>query len=154
MDTYKIGKFLQSLRLEKNLTQEELGEQLGVTNKTVSRWETGKYMPPADILLRFSDVYGVSVNEILSGERLATADYQPKAEENIVATLQKTQKLSRRQKAFIACCSVVAAFILLFIIVFLWLYFGLQFGHHAQFVAGTYEYCGEPFLIANGDMIE
>lgn len=115
MDTKKIGKFLRDLRQEQNLTQEELGEKLGATNKTVSRWETGAYMPPVDILLAMSKLYGVSVNEILSGERLTNADYQPKAEENIVAALKKSQKLSRWQKALIACGSVVLAIILLFL---------------------------------------
>jgi transcriptional regulator with XRE-family HTH domain len=48
MDTKKVGSFLKSLRKEKELTQEQLGEKLGVTNKTVSRWETGNYMPPVE----------------------------------------------------------------------------------------------------------
>ena len=90
MDQKKIGDFLKDLRREQNLTQEELGEKLGATNKTISRWETGTYMPPVDMLLKMSKLYDVSVNEILSGERLAATDYQTKAEENIVTTLKDT----------------------------------------------------------------
>ena len=50
MDTVKMGKFLKELRKEKGLTQEQLGEKIGVTNKTVSRWENGNYIPPAECL--------------------------------------------------------------------------------------------------------
>ena len=57
MDMIKIGKFLSELRREKNLTQEELGEELGVTNKTVSRWETGTYLPPVEIIQILSQNY-------------------------------------------------------------------------------------------------
>jgi len=50
MDTQKIGKFLKELRKEHDMTQEQLGERIGVTNKTVSRWKTGNYMPPIESL--------------------------------------------------------------------------------------------------------
>lgn len=91
MDTIKIGKFLCELRKERNLTQEQLGEELGVSNKTVSRWETGTYLPPVEMLQLLSDKYGVSINEILSGERLADGEpYKTKAEENIKTALNKS----------------------------------------------------------------
>ena len=64
MDTVKIGKFLKELRKEKGYTQEALGEKIGVTNKTVSRWETGTYMPPVECLVLLSDIYDVSINEM------------------------------------------------------------------------------------------
>lgn len=89
MDLVKIGKFIAELRKEKNLTQEELGEKLGVTNKTISRWETGTYMVPADILLAMSQLFDVSVNEILSGKRLSIQEYKQKADENIIAALKR-----------------------------------------------------------------
>ena len=69
MDPVKIGKFLQQLRKEKGLTQEQLSEQLSVTRRTVSRWETGSNMPDLDILIELSDFYEVDLREILSGER-------------------------------------------------------------------------------------
>ena len=83
MDMKKIGNFLAELRKEKGLTQEELGEILGVSNKTVSRWETGNYMPPVEMLQALSTYYGITINEILSGQRLTAAEYQKKAEENL-----------------------------------------------------------------------
>ncbi len=55
MDLMKIGKFIAELRREKGFTQEQFGEKIGVTNKTVSRWETGKYLPPVDILIVISE---------------------------------------------------------------------------------------------------
>ena len=72
MDMQKIGAFLAELRKEKNLTQDELGEQIGVTNKTVSRWENGNYLPPVEMLQILSKFYNVSINEILNGERINT----------------------------------------------------------------------------------
>lgn len=90
MDTVKIGQFLAQLRKEKNLTQAGLGEKLGVTNKTVSRWETGTYMPPVEMLQMLGELYGISINEILSGERLSDTGYRAKAEENIKAVLSES----------------------------------------------------------------
>lgn len=89
MDLEKIGSFLASLRREHGLTQEQLGEKLGVTNKTVSRWEKGNYLPPAEMLKCLSEFYGVSINELLSGELLSPERYQEKAEENITAVIRE-----------------------------------------------------------------
>ena len=69
MDLVKIGKFIQELRKEKGLTQEQLAEQMGVARRTVSRWETGNNMPDLDILVELSDLYEVDLREILNGER-------------------------------------------------------------------------------------
>ena len=69
MDLVKIGKFLQELRKEKRLTQEQLAEQIGVSRRTVSRWETGSNLPDLDVLIELSDLYSVDLREILNGER-------------------------------------------------------------------------------------
>ncbi len=91
MNMVKIGNFLADLRKEHNLTQEQLGEELGVTNKTVSRWETGTYLPPVEMLQMLSDKYAVTINEILSGERLTSHEqYQQQAESNIKTALGKS----------------------------------------------------------------
>ena len=87
MDMQKIGSFLSQLRKERGLTQEQLGEKIGVTNKTVSRWETGTYLPPVEMLQTLSEMYGITINEILSGERLGDTEYRAKAEENIKTAL-------------------------------------------------------------------
>lgn len=90
MDTIKIGKYLAQLRHNRGLTQEALGEKLGVTNKTVSRWENGNYLPTVDALQQLSDLYGVTINEILSGQKLEEAEYKAAAEENLKETLESS----------------------------------------------------------------
>ena len=69
MDLVKTGAFLKELRKEKNITQEELAEKMGVSRRTVSRWETGANMPDMDILIDISDFYEIDLREILDGER-------------------------------------------------------------------------------------
>ena len=76
MDLVQIGKFIAELRKEQELTQEQLGEKIGVTNKTISRWENGYCLPPADVLLAMSQLFNVSVNEILSVKRLLAEEYK------------------------------------------------------------------------------
>ena len=90
MNMELIGKFISQLRKEKNLSQEKLGDILGVTNKTISRWETGKYLPPADMLLVMSELFGVSINEILSGRRLTQDEYREVAEKNLVQAIKSS----------------------------------------------------------------
>ena len=90
MDMQKIGSFLSQLRREQGLTQEQLVEKLGVTNKTVSHWETGTYLPPVEMLQLLSEMYGITINEILSGDRLGEKEYREKAEENIKTALSKS----------------------------------------------------------------
>ncbi len=69
MDLIKIGKYLQELRKEKGLTQEQLAEKMYVDRRTVSRWETGSNMPDLEVLVRLSEFYGADLRELLSGER-------------------------------------------------------------------------------------
>ena len=90
MDMKQIGNFLAALRKEQGITQEKLGEILGVTNKTVSRWENGNYLPPVEMLQALSTYYGVSINEILSGERLSEGEYRTRAEENMKCALAES----------------------------------------------------------------
>ncbi len=97
MELVQIGKFIAELRKEHKLTQEQLGEKIGVTNKTVSRWENGNYLPSADILLTMSQLFNVSVNEILSGKRLSAEEYKEAAETNLAHTL-KTSSFTLKEK--------------------------------------------------------
>ena len=69
MDQKKIGGFLKTLRKEKQLTQEQLAEKLGVSNRSVSRWENGVNMPDFDLVIELANLYDVSIDEILDGER-------------------------------------------------------------------------------------
>ena len=84
MDQVKIGKFIAQCRNEKNITQEELGEKLGVTNKTTSRWENGHYLPDIEMMQLLSKEFSISINELISGEKIKDLDYKEKAEENLI----------------------------------------------------------------------
>lgn len=100
MDQIKIGKFIAALRKEKCLTQELLGEKLGVTNKTVSRWENGNYMPDVEMLSLLSKEFGVSINELISGERLLAEDFQKAADDNLVTALNNSTFTLKEKIAF------------------------------------------------------
>ena len=90
MDTVKTGRFIAGLRREKKLTQEQLGEALGVSNKTISRWENGNYMPPVEMLQELGAFFQVSINELLSGERLDEHSYRQRAEQNLKESLSQS----------------------------------------------------------------
>lgn len=125
MDTVKIGAFLAQLRREQGLTQEALGQKLGVTNKTVSRWETGTYMPSVEMLLLLSQTLHVSLNELLSGQRLDAPSFRREAEANLTHALRQSRfsfeeqkdywrrKWCRAHLALLAACAVLAGGLLL-----------------------------------------
>lgn len=100
MDQIKIGKFIGTLRKEKGLTQEQLGEKLGVTNKTISRWENGNYMPDVEMLSLLSKEFGVSINELISGERLLSEDFRKVADSNLVTALNNSTFTLKEKIAF------------------------------------------------------
>ena len=97
MDLVQIGKFIAQLRKEHEFSQEKLGEILGVTNKTISRWETGTYLPPAEMLLSMSNLFHVTINELLSGKRLTQDEYKIAAEENLRQVV-KTSSFTLKEK--------------------------------------------------------
>ena len=100
MDIIKTGEFIAKLRKDKGLTQEQLGNKMGVTNKTVSRWETGKYLPPADILLLMSELFDVSINELLTGQRLKDEEYKQTAEENLTEVIRRSSFTAKDEIGF------------------------------------------------------
>ncbi len=121
MDTVKIGKFLKELRKEKGYTQETLGEKVGVTNKTVSRWETGTYMPPVECLVLLSDIYDVSINEIVAGQRLSKTEFNEAAEENLSDALQLSEnayKQREKRLTIIMAISTIIAMVLIWLVPF------------------------------------
>ena len=100
MDQTKIGKFIAALRKERNLTQAQLGEKLGVTNKTISRWENGNYMPDVEMLSLLSKEFDVSINELISGERLLAEDFQKASDNNLVTALNNSTFTLKETIAF------------------------------------------------------
>lgn len=91
MNQEKIGSFIAENRKAKGLTQIEFAEKLGVSNKSVSRWETGKNMPDVSLFLSICDVLGISVNELLIGEHITTQESK-KADEILVETIKASNK--------------------------------------------------------------
>ena len=100
MDQIKTGKFIAALRKETRMTQEQLGKKLGVTNKTVSRWENGNYMPDVEMLSLLSKEFGVSMNELISGERLTAEEFQKAADKNLAAALDNSAFTLKEKIAF------------------------------------------------------
>lgn len=95
MDQEKIGKFISSCRKEAGLTQAALADKLGITDRAVSKWETGKSLPDASIMIELCNLLGITVNELLTGEHITMENYKNKAEENL---LEMTQKVEKRDK--------------------------------------------------------
>ena len=100
MDLVQIGKFIAQLRKEHGFSQEKLGEMLGVTNKTISRWETGTYLPPAEMLLSMSNLFHITINELLSGKRLTQDEYRNAAEENLREVAKASSFTLKEKMAF------------------------------------------------------
>ncbi|MDE6868800.1 MAG: helix-turn-helix domain-containing protein, partial [Clostridia bacterium] len=96
MDQVKIGKFIQEIRKEHSLTQRELAEKLNVSDKTISKWETGNGLPEVSLMLPLCSLLEISVNELLSGERLDEKQYHKNAEQNIMDLLK--QKAEAKKK--------------------------------------------------------
>jgi len=96
MNQICIGKFIAHCRRQKGLTQAELGEKLGVSSRSISNWENGRNMPDLSLFKPLCDILSITINELLSGERLNENKYQEKLEENIVNTIDYSkQKLTK-----------------------------------------------------------
>lgn len=96
MNQIKIGQFIAQTRKEKGLTQRQLADELLISDRTISKWETGKGLPEVSLMLPLCEILGINVNELLSGERLSDDEYIKKAEENIVDILGEKQTNIKR----------------------------------------------------------
>lgn len=119
MDTVRIGQFLKDLRKEKGFTQEQLGEKVGITNKTVSRWENGNYIPPVECLVILSDIYGVSINEIVSGKRLTINEFSNAAEDNLRGVLEFNERTYKKVEKRLFTVMAISTLIAILIIILL-----------------------------------
>ncbi len=91
MDYKKIGLFILAERKAKNLTQEQLSEKLCVSPKTVSKWENGNGLPDTELLLPICDIFGITLNELLSGERLREETSKEQADNNLISVLRENE---------------------------------------------------------------
>lgn len=102
MNQERIGKFIATCRKEKKITQSGLAEKLGVTDRSVSNWETGRNMPDLSLFKPLCEILGITINELLSGERLDKEKYQEKFEENIVNTIDYSTKKINKYRGLIS----------------------------------------------------
>ena len=96
MDQIKIGKFIASCRKEEGMTQAFLAEKLGISDRAVSKWETGKSLPDSGIMLNLCELLKINVNELLSGERIVVEIYDKRAEENLLAMKREIEEKNRQ----------------------------------------------------------
>lgn len=120
MDQKKTGSFLRELRKEKQLTQEQLAERFGVTNRSVSRWETGSNMPDLSILVELADFYDVDIRDIIDGERKGEdVNNEEKERLQLVADYAENEKnillMRLRIISIVGLVSLVAGLVMLVI---------------------------------------
>ena len=119
MNQEKIGRFIAELRKEKRMTQIDLANKLGITDRAISKWENGRGMPDLSLLPPLCEILDVSINELLSGARLDKKDYQEKLEENIINTIDYTDKKIRKtKKIFIITISIILMFIVMLMVMY------------------------------------
>ena len=101
MNQEKIGKFISKLRKEKNMTQEELAEKLGVTAKSISRWENGKTMPDLSLFNPMCEILGITVNDLMSGKIVDNKNSISALGENIINMVSDLENKKRRKNVFL-----------------------------------------------------
>ena len=114
MDQRKIGNFIAQRRKAEGLTQMELAEQLSVSNRTVSKWETGNGMPDIGNMQSLCEILKISVNDLLSGEVVSDTSYQKKAEENMLHLIKETKEAGKK-RFFLR--GIFGVFLILFFVV-------------------------------------
>ena len=96
MDQEKIGRFIAACRKEQGLTQADIAEKLGITDRAVSKWETGRSMPDASIMLELCNLLKISINELFTGERIGMDQYKKMAEQHLLE-MRKQEELTNRK---------------------------------------------------------
>lgn len=121
MDQIRIGRFIAESRKSRNLTQRQLADALSVSDKTVSKWECGKGLPEVSLLLPLCAALDLTVNDLLSGERVAAPDYRQKAEGNMMSLMKENEENRQRMalSVWIGAVTIVAVCALIVIAAFL-----------------------------------
>lgn len=107
MNQEKIGKFIANCRKEKNITQQELAEKLGVSDRTIGNWENGRNMPDLSLFKPLCQELDISLNDLMSGEKVKDNEYQEKLEENIIHTIDYTNKKIKNYDGIIGLIFIV-----------------------------------------------
>lgn len=145
MDQMKIGRFIAERRKRVSLTQLQLAEKLGITDRAVSKWETGKAMPDASIMLELCGVLEISVNDLLCGEVVGMEDYSKKLENNLLDMIRQKEQADKRL-LFLETVVGISATVIMFALVLLatfvqmasWLRVALLVLGFALFFAGCF----------------
>ena len=145
MDQVKIGRFIAKCRKKTNLTQMQLAEKLNITDRAVSKWETGKAMPDSSIMLDLCDVLGISVNDLLCGEVVAMDNYNKELENNLLDMIKQKEQADKRLlsvEVFIGITATIVLFALIFVAAFIqmetWLKISLIVFGFILFLAGCF----------------
>ena len=118
MNQIKIGRFIAERRKEQKLTQMQLAEKLGITDRAVSKWETGKSLPDASIMLELCGLLKITVNDLLSGEVVSMNKYNEKSEKNLLEMIKQKEQADKRLLSLeivIGLMSVMFLFSMIFI---------------------------------------
>ena len=118
MDQVKIGKFIAQRRKQANLTQMQLAEKLGITDRAVSKWETGKTLPDSSIMLELCGILKITVNDLLSGEVVSMENYAQELEKKLIEALKQKEESDKRLlklEVFIGILSCVIIFVPVFL---------------------------------------
>lgn len=174
MDQSKTGKFIAQERRVQNLTQRQLADKLAISDKTVSKWECGKGLPEVSLMLPLCEILQITVNDLLSGEKVAEGDYQKKAEENMMDLIRENAENKERMTLSIICgvitiiavCALVmlasylelpaAVRILLLVCAVLTAIAGIGAAARLEVKAGYYEcpHCGTLFVPTMTDYVK
>lgn len=122
MEQAKVGKFIAECRKNKNMTQAELAEKLNITDRAISKWETGKGMPDSSIMLELCNELDITVNELLSGEVIKVENYNQKAEENLLKMKKQKEEADKemlRLEIVIGYMSSITFLVLVFVASFI-----------------------------------
>lgn len=107
MNQEKIGKFIAECRKKQNMTQQELSEKLGVSDRTIGNWENGRNMPDLALFKPLCKELNISLNDLMSGEKVKEKEYQDKLEENIINTIEYTNKKIKNKNNLIGLILIV-----------------------------------------------
>ena len=96
MDQVKIGRFIAACRKKANLTQMQWAEKLGITDRAISKWETGRSLPDSSIMLELCSIFGITVNDLLSGEVVAMDHYNKTLENNLLEMIKQKEQVDKQ----------------------------------------------------------
>ena len=174
MDQIKIGRFIAERRKQKNLTQMQLAEKLSITDRAISKWETGKSLPDSSIMLELCSILEITVNDLLSGEVVTVDNYNKELENKLLEMVKEKEKADKQllaMEVFIGVLASVLLFSLVFVAAFVqmedWLrvvliavgfvvfIIGVAFALRIEQTAGYYECanCGHKYVPTFSSML-